>query len=72
MGTYKLVQNNFEFNRHRSCPDGSTYWLCQRRRKDHCKAKANTKKFGSLEMVKYIGEHCHTDTNTNTKKLNKN
>lgn len=69
-GTYKLVCNDNEFTRHRLCSDGSTYWVCSRRKRN-CKAKAHTKQFGSVEMVKYIGEHCHADTNKKSKKLNK-
>lgn len=57
-GRYKLVDNQYELNKHRMVKD-ATYWVCTQRIKLNCKGKCYTKPFNGRQMVKHIAQHNH-------------
>lgn len=68
-GHLKLVHNEYEFTKVRfSKTTSTTAWRCALPHsfpQFQCDAKAFTKKFDSMQMLKMVGEHTHTPNKQN-------
>lgn len=62
-GAFKLIKNGYTYTKSTNTKRKSDYisWRCSLM-KNHryiCKAKARTKKIGSIERVRFYDEHSH-------------